>query len=626
MQKAYTRITWVNYPQTTTPLNDVNLNKVDVGLDTVDDRVVAMDTTKANQSDLLTCVASISLDSATGIMTITLKNGTSTTIDTKLEKIAINFDYDDDPTSPHYQQLVIELDDGTYKYVDMSALVTQYEFTNTSTIAWTVGVGGVITADVVDGSITAQKLQPNYLADVTAQAGIATAAAGSASADATLAESWAIGGTGTRTGEDTNNAKYWSDQAQAVSNAVSYTPQVLTTSEKAQARDNIDALDEAHANEEIASVNGAHGFRYNNNVLEYYDSVTQAWVEVPTATKYALANPTSVSVGVGDTKLVLTWTDPSDLVIGGTLAAEWAGTKIIRKVGSAPTDENDGTLVVNETTRNQYSSNGYEDTGLTNGTTYYYGFFPYTTDGVYNYNVTDDGTPTQSTVTVTLSIESAASDTVAITDSNGNAVVGSPIVTDNTGSGSGTVTIVPNEVYTFTSSVAQRIDGQAGYYSKNVTLTNSLSQSVNVFPDKTFIWCRNFVKPFVIFNRTGATPPPTITETGNYIAITSNDAVQVNPVWGASDAISATDYTAINILGKYKFLNTSGNAAFITIPHNPTDPFTSLDLTNSELCSNYSQNTLQVMRLNISNKTPNTVWFAIALYAAEIDNLQIWGE
>ena len=34
-----------------------------------------------------------------------------------------------------------------------------------------------------------------------------------ASASAVLAESWAVGGTGTRTGEDQNNAYYWSEIA-----------------------------------------------------------------------------------------------------------------------------------------------------------------------------------------------------------------------------------------------------------------------------------------------------------------------------------------------------------------------------------------------------------------------------
>ena len=44
----------------------------------------------------------------------------------------------------------------------------------------------------------------------------APAAATNAGASATLAESWAVGGTGTRSGEDTNNAKYYALQAQSV--------------------------------------------------------------------------------------------------------------------------------------------------------------------------------------------------------------------------------------------------------------------------------------------------------------------------------------------------------------------------------------------------------------------------
>ncbi len=55
-------------------------------------------------------------------------------------------------------------------------------------------------------------------ASKTAAASSATAAAGSAEAAedaATLSESWAVGGTGTRTGEDTNNAEYWAGQAEA---------------------------------------------------------------------------------------------------------------------------------------------------------------------------------------------------------------------------------------------------------------------------------------------------------------------------------------------------------------------------------------------------------------------------
>ena len=116
MNKAYNRINWENYPSTDTPLNETNLNHMDLAVDTIDDRVITLDTTKADEADLLTCVASISFNSTTGIMTITLKNGTQGTIDTGLSKLAINFDYDDDPTSPHYQQIILEMADGTYKY------------------------------------------------------------------------------------------------------------------------------------------------------------------------------------------------------------------------------------------------------------------------------------------------------------------------------------------------------------------------------------------------------------------------------------------------------------------------------------------------------------------------------
>lgn len=46
------------------------------------------------------------------------------------------------------------------------------------------------------------------------QATQATIRANAAQSSATLSQSWAVGGTGTRTGENTNNAKYWSEQAQ----------------------------------------------------------------------------------------------------------------------------------------------------------------------------------------------------------------------------------------------------------------------------------------------------------------------------------------------------------------------------------------------------------------------------
>lgn len=223
MQKAHDASKndyWRNKPDISTPILAEQLNRMETSMDVMDDRIVLFDTTKANQTDMLTCVASITLNTTTGILTVTLKNGTSSTIDTGLSKLAINFDYDDDPTSPHYQQIIMEMKDGTYKYIDLSALITQYEFTNTSTIAWTIGGDGKISAQVVNGSITAEKLQPNYLADVTAQANAAATSASDAEDSAEDAEAWAVG---QRNGQDVpptdptynNSAKHWAEEAAA---------------------------------------------------------------------------------------------------------------------------------------------------------------------------------------------------------------------------------------------------------------------------------------------------------------------------------------------------------------------------------------------------------------------------
>lgn len=62
-----------------------------------------------------------------------------------------------------------------------------------------------------------------YYNALTGQVAESLANAQAAAASATLAQSWAVGGTGSRTGEDTNNAEYWSQQsAQSAQQAVGF--------------------------------------------------------------------------------------------------------------------------------------------------------------------------------------------------------------------------------------------------------------------------------------------------------------------------------------------------------------------------------------------------------------------
>lgn len=215
MQKAYDRIDWENEPSQNTPLNEQNLNRMSAAIDEVDNRVINLNTTKATKGEISELFSGVDFNESTGVITFTRKNGSQITIDTKLEKLAINFSYD-----PVKEQLVITLDDGTKQYVDLSALVTVYEFLDSDTIAFAVE-GGKVKAIVKEGSIQGKHLQPNYLADITVQTEIAANKAGVSSDNAVTSESFAHGGTGKRQNEDVDNAKYYYEQAKMISQGLS---------------------------------------------------------------------------------------------------------------------------------------------------------------------------------------------------------------------------------------------------------------------------------------------------------------------------------------------------------------------------------------------------------------------
>ena len=212
MNKAYSRINWENYPSDATPVNKVNLNRLDSATDILDDRVITLDTTKATKTEVATLVMDVAFEESTGIITVTKKNGSKITIDTQMGKIAVNFDYD-----PVTEQIILALIDGTKQYIDLSALITQYEFLDTDTVAFTIGTDGKVSAIVKEGSIEEKHLEPNYLAKIKVEAAKAETSRADAAASATKAESYAVGGTGSREGEDSDNAKYYYQQAKDVS-------------------------------------------------------------------------------------------------------------------------------------------------------------------------------------------------------------------------------------------------------------------------------------------------------------------------------------------------------------------------------------------------------------------------
>ena len=211
MNKAYQKIDWENRPSTATPLSENNLDSMSNALDTIDDRVVSFDTTKANQSDLLRAFTSITYDSSTGVFVFTQENGTQLTVDLNIEKIPVSFSMDANGV------ITMTTSDGTTYTCDIGSLIKTYTFDDSSEIDFTTTTDAsgnkTITASIKAGSIDGTKLTPNYLSDCQAAQSGAQNSALAAAGSATLAESWAVGGTGTRAGEDTNNAEYWARQA-----------------------------------------------------------------------------------------------------------------------------------------------------------------------------------------------------------------------------------------------------------------------------------------------------------------------------------------------------------------------------------------------------------------------------
>lgn len=187
MQKIYSRINWENFPSEKTAVNESNLNKMDLAIDNLDDRVVAMDASKVDLTKANELVKEILWDESNGTLTIVKMNGSQAMIDTKLEKLVVNFAYDSQK-----QQLIITLDDGTMQNVDLSSLITEYEFLDSDTIAFAIGSDGKVSAIVKEGSIQEKHLRPDYLADIKVESAKAVASAKSAGESETKATKSAI--------------------------------------------------------------------------------------------------------------------------------------------------------------------------------------------------------------------------------------------------------------------------------------------------------------------------------------------------------------------------------------------------------------------------------------------------
>jgi hypothetical protein len=213
-------------------------------------------------------IKTISYTKGDGKFKITTKGGVVTEIDTDLEKIPASFELMEIDGKTY---LRITNQDGTYTQTEVTSLLNVYSFSDSDTIDFIESSKYSVTAIVKPNSITLDHLSLTAVSTlegyVSAAAGSANSAAGSASAaetsannastfnqsakgysesaaaskesasesatsagnaaiianqranaadtSAILSQSYAKGGTGTRVGEDADNAKYYMEQAKA---------------------------------------------------------------------------------------------------------------------------------------------------------------------------------------------------------------------------------------------------------------------------------------------------------------------------------------------------------------------------------------------------------------------------
>ena len=201
--KQYTPTLWKNYPLTDTSINAYRLNHLEGGVNENDNRLVALSEDKAEQTVVNKMVKTVTLNKDTGVLTVTLLDGTKSTYDLDIEKVVANFDLNSN------NDLVLTLADGTQKVVPLSKFVDTYTFKSSGTITFNTN-GKEITAFIPDGSVTLAKLEATVLSTIRQHMLDAQTAKGQAEQAAENARGYAIGGTGF----EGVSAQYFASRAQ----------------------------------------------------------------------------------------------------------------------------------------------------------------------------------------------------------------------------------------------------------------------------------------------------------------------------------------------------------------------------------------------------------------------------
>ena len=222
------------------------------GLDTVADdflnRYTKTETDSLVETETAILVADVGINLNTGVITVTKKDGSKTTIDTALEKVPSTFEFVEDTENDRFYLKVTNVD-GTSSQTEVTNLMNQYTFSDGDIVSFVISKSGTtttVTANIKNGSIGLaqlstevkqyyEEIKSSVSADraaveadkavvldasqtVTSNTTLVLSYKEAAEENALLSKSYAIGNTGARVDEDTDNSMYYSNEAKYARN------------------------------------------------------------------------------------------------------------------------------------------------------------------------------------------------------------------------------------------------------------------------------------------------------------------------------------------------------------------------------------------------------------------------
>lgn len=209
--KIYALINWKNKPSTATALGATNLNKMDVAINTLDNRVIQLQAGKLGIDVANLMVSSWVMDMKTYKITVTQLNGTVKEYDLNLERIPLKTELSPEGI------LKFTYADGTSDSVNIADLIKDTVYDASDTITFEKKFEGNayhVTASIKNGSIEERHLNIPLIQDIRDNANVAQTAANSSLTYSMDSKRWAVGDSSYE-GSEIDNSKYYKEQSEA---------------------------------------------------------------------------------------------------------------------------------------------------------------------------------------------------------------------------------------------------------------------------------------------------------------------------------------------------------------------------------------------------------------------------